>query len=161
MPGTGARAGAVYAPHPFGQLVVCYGKRRQQAHHIVARRTGDQFLLAQLFDQIAAWEHEAQPNQQPFPAHLRNERGIAVLDLGELLFEQERAAADPIEEAVREHDVKHGICCRHGERITAEGRAVSPNSHALAGFAGGQTQAPSGKPPPSAMASAMTSGSTP
>ena len=79
--------------------------------------------------------------QQAFAAHLGDDAGVAVLDLGEALAKQDRAAVDLVEKRRREHQVEHRIADRHGQRIGAEGRAMGAGGHALAGLRGGEAGA--------------------
>ncbi len=113
-------------------------ERRQQPHHIVAGRDGEQLFGPQGVDQLAVGNDRAQPDEQAFAPHLGDHAGMTVLHLGEPLLEQKRDAAQALEEAGRQHHVEHGVAGRHGERIAAEGRAVRARRHALAGLRGGE-----------------------
>ncbi len=122
-------------------LLLADDQRRQQPHHVVAGGDRDHLLGPQLIDQLAARHHRAQAEQQPLAAQLGDHCGIAVLDLGKLLLEQQPDPAHPLEEAVGEHHVEHCAGRRHGERIAAEGRAVGPHRHALGRLGGGEAGA--------------------
>ena len=125
----------------LGDFRLAHDQRRQQPHHIVARRDGDHLLGAQRVDQFAARHDRAQADQQSFAADFGNHRGIAILQLGQPLLEQQRRLPHALEKARREHHIEHRIAGRHGERIAAEGRAVGAGGHALGGFGGGEAGA--------------------
>ena len=98
------------------------------------------------------------PISRPSPRTSAITAGMAVLDLGEPLLEQQAHLAHMLEEARRQHHVEHGVADRHGERIAAEGRAVRARRSCPWPASAVARQAPTGKPPPSALATAMMSG---
>ena len=64
-----------------------------EPHHVIPGRDRDHLFRAQLVDQLRTGHHRAQPDQQPLPAHLGDDGGMAVPDLRELLLEDEGGAA--------------------------------------------------------------------
>ena len=83
------RAGAVDARDGLGDLGFADDQRRQQPHHIVAGGDRDHLLVAQFVHHFGGRRHHAQADQQAFAAHLRDHRGMAVLELGQPLLEQQ------------------------------------------------------------------------
>src|SRR5262249_18061426 len=75
---------------------------------------------------------------QTFAANLRDDSGMAVLDLGEPLAEHDRAPTNPVEKARRQDDIEHGVTSRHCQRIGTKGRTMGAGRHPLAGFCGGE-----------------------
>ena len=135
------RAGAVDARDRLGNLVLADDQRRQQPHHVVAGADRDHFLGAQFVHHLGGRRHHAQADQQPFAAHLGDHRGVAVLDLGQPLLEQQRVLLDLVEKAVGQHHVEHRVAAGHRQRIAAEGRAVRAGGHALGRFRRGKAGA--------------------
>ena len=74
----------------LGDFLLADDQRRQQPHHVVAGGDRDHLLGAQRVDQFAGRNERAQADQQPFAAHLGDQRRIAVLDLGKPLLEEQR-----------------------------------------------------------------------
>ena len=110
-------------------------QRRQQPHDVVAGRHGRAASRRARPRRTRYSGRAFDAEQQAFAADLLDDRGVAVLQLGEALLQHQADALDILEEAWRQHDVEHGIADRHGERIAAEGRAVRAGRHALARFA--------------------------
>src|SRR5580700_6034805 len=108
----------------LGDLALLDDQRRQQAHHIVARRDREQVLGAQRIDEFAVRTRRDEAEQQALAAHLRDDARMAVHDLGETLAEQDGALAHAFEKSRRQHDVEHRIADRHGERVRPERRAM-------------------------------------
>ena len=102
-----------------------------------------------------------QPDQQSFAAHLGDHRRMPVLDLGEPLLEQERDAcarargspASAPRRAPRCPPPSRADCRRRSSRACRASCPWPPRRW--------PSTAPIGKPPPSPLASAMTSGVTP
>ena len=68
----------------FGDFLLADDERRQQAHDIVAGRDREHLFGAQRIDQFADRNQRLEADQQAFAAHFGNDRGVAVLDFGEL-----------------------------------------------------------------------------
>ena len=84
----------------LGDLALADDQRRQQPHHIVAGGDRDHLLGAQFIDHFGGRRHHAQADQQALAAHLGDHRGMAVLELGQPLLEQQRLVLHAVEEAV-------------------------------------------------------------
>ena len=76
-------------------------------------------------------------------------------------FSSSAILRDAIEETRRQHHIEHRIADRHRERIAAEGRAVRADASCPWPASAVPRHAPIGKPPPSALATAMMSGVMP
>ena len=68
-------------------------------------------------------------HHQAFAADLGDDAGMAILQLGQALLQDQAGAPHAIEKARRQHDVEHGIADAHGQRIAAIGacRACRPS----------------------------------
>ena len=88
-----ARAGAVDTPDRFGNFLLADDQRRQQPHHIVAGGDRDHLLGAQFVDHLGGLRNHAQADQQAFAAHFGDHRGMAVLQFGQPLLEQQGVPA--------------------------------------------------------------------
>ena len=84
------RAGAVDARDSLGDFFLADDQRRQQPHDVVAGGDREHLFGAQLVDHLGGLRNHAQANQQAFAAHLGDHRGVAVLEFGEPLLEQQR-----------------------------------------------------------------------
>src|SRR5215510_6424982 len=131
-----AGAGPLDAPDRLGHFVLAHDQRRQQPYHVVTGRDGDHLLRPQLVDEIGARHYGAQADEEPFATQFSDDRGIAILDLGEPLLEDKGNTAHALEEAVGEHHVEQRAGRRHRQRIAAKSRAVRTRGHALRGLGG-------------------------
>jgi hypothetical protein len=139
--GATSLAGPFKPGDAFHNFLLAHNQRRQQPHDVIAGGDRDHFLRAQRVDEFARRHDRPQADQQTFAADLGYDRRIAVLDFGEALLEQQRRAPYPLEKAGREHDIEHGVGRAHGQRIAAEGRAVSARRHAPRRFGRRQARA--------------------
>ncbi len=107
-----------------------------------APSAGDEHVLAtQRADDLRHGLHAMEADEQPLAAHAVEDVGEAVDQRRQPLLQIEARLAHMIEEAVREHDVEHGIADRHGERVAAEGGAMRSGRHALRRLVGGEAGA--------------------
>src|SRR5437879_3861004 len=77
-------------------------------YHGIAARGRDHLLRPQLVDQLGAGNRRPQSDQKPLAAQFGNDRGIAVLDLRELLLKHKRHPAHAFEKSIGEYHVKQG-----------------------------------------------------
>ena len=100
------------------------------------------------------------PISRPSPRTSASTEAWRSLSSASRCLSSQRILPHPIKKALAVDNVEHGIADRHRQRITAEGRAMRADGHALRASAVAR-QAPIGNPPPSAFASVMISGVTP
>src|SRR5579883_321533 len=122
----------------FGNLGLANDERRQQTRDIFGRWYDKDFFGTCGSGKVINRDAQGDALHQSFPANLRDDLAMLLLQSGKALLEAQTHQANMFDKARRQHDVEHGVSNARGKRIAAIGGAMRAGGHSSCRFLGRQ-----------------------